>query len=321
MSNLGGHDLETLLEAFARGRQARPARLFIAYTIKGFGLPIAGHKDNHAGLMKPAQIAGLRVPMGIRQGHEWEPFEGLGATASELGEFLAGTAARSEAFARLRKRRASRPPPASPMPKQPSMSTQAGFRALLHDIAKREDRLGGADRHHLARCDGVDQPWRLGEPARAVLRGGINRGPFPQPNIASAHNWSMRPRGQHFELGIAEINLFCMLSAMGLADDLFGERLLPIGTLYDPFIARGLDALNYACYQDARFLLVATPSGVTLAPEGGAHQSIDPPLIGMAQDGLTSFEPAFADELAVILRWGFEHIQAPPRDTTADRFT
>ena len=96
---------------------------------------------------------------------------------------------------------------------------------------------------------------------------------------------------------------------MGLSHSLFGARLIPIGTLYDPFIARGLDALNYACYQDARFILVATPSGVALAPEGGAHQSIGSPLIGIAQPGLTSYEPAYADELSLILRWAFEHIQ------------
>src|SRR3546814_7543467 len=78
-------------------------------------------------------------------------------------------------------------------------------------------------------------------------------------------------------------------------------------TLYDPFIMRGLDALNYACYQDARFILVATPSGVTLAPEGGAHQSVSTPLIGLAQDGLASFEPAFVDELSTILAWSFDY--------------
>jgi pyruvate dehydrogenase E1 component len=111
------------------------------------------------------------------------------------------------------------------------------------------------------------------------------------------------------ELGIAEMNLFLMLSGLGLSHSLFGERLLPIGTLYDPFIARGLDALNYACYQDSRFILVATPSGVTLAPEGGAHQSISSPLIGLAQDGLAAFEPAFVDELGVILRFGFDYVQ------------
>ena len=102
---------------------------------------------------------------------------------------------------------------------------------------------------------------------------------------------------------------------MGLSHSLFGTRLLPIGTVYDPFIERGLDALNYACYQDARFLLVATPSGLTLAPEGGAHQSISTPLIGLTQHGLTTFEPAFADELAAMMRWSFEHLQRDAPDT------
>src|SRR3712207_1745645 len=105
------------------------------------------------------------------------------------------------------------------------------------------------------------------------------------------------------------MNLFLTLSALGLSHSVFSARLLPIGTLYDPFIARGLDALNYACYQDARFILAATPSGVSLAPEGGAHQSIGTPLIGMAQDGLAAFEPAYVDELSVVLRWAFDHLQ------------
>jgi pyruvate dehydrogenase E1 component len=105
------------------------------------------------------------------------------------------------------------------------------------------------------------------------------------------------------------MNLFILLSALGLSHSINGERLLPIGTLYDPFIARGLDALNYACYQDARFMLVATPSGITLAGEGGAHQSIAEPLIGLAQDGLASFEPAYVDELAAIMSWAFSYMQ------------
>jgi pyruvate dehydrogenase E1 component len=132
---------------------------------------------------------------------------------------------------------------------------------------------------------------------------------FREEKVVSAQRWAMSPQGQHIELGIAESNLFLQLAALGLSAPLFGTRLLPIGTLYDPFIKRGHDALNYACYQDARFILVATPSGVTLAPEGGAHQSIGEPLVGIAQPGLASFEPAFADELAVLLRWAFAEIQ------------
>jgi pyruvate dehydrogenase E1 component len=121
----------------------------------------------------------------------------------------------------------------------------------------------------------------------------------------------MSPEGQHVELGIAEQNLFLVLAGLGLADRLYGARLLPIGTVYDPFVNRGLDALIYACYQDARFLLVSTPSGLTLAPEGGQHQSVNTPLIGMAADRLASFEPAHADELAILLRHAFDHMQKP----------
>ena len=132
---------------------------------------------------------------------------------------------------------------------------------------------------------------------------------FKSERIPSTFNWEFSPKGQHIELGIAETNLFILLSALGLSHSINGERLLPIGTLYDPFVARGLDALNYACYQDARFIVVGTPSGITLAGEGGAHQSIAEPLIGMAQDGLASFEPAYVDELAVILAWAFAYIQ------------
>ena len=132
---------------------------------------------------------------------------------------------------------------------------------------------------------------------------------FKSENIPSTAKWEFAPEGQHIELGIAEMNLFLLLGAAGLSHSLFGKRLIPIGTVYDPFVARGLDALNYACYQDARFMIVGTPSGITLAPEGGAHQSIGSPLIGMSQDGLASFEPAFVDELAVIMNWAFKYMQ------------
>ena len=145
---------------------------------------------------------------------------------------------------------------------------------------------------------------------RGVFHSSERADTFSDEKVASPQKWRMAPAGQHIELGIAEHNLFLLLGQLGLADKFWGERLLPIGTVYDPFINRGLDALIYACYQGARFMIVATPSGITLAPEGGAHQSINTPLIGMAQDGLHYFEPAYADELAAIMAHGFAHMQA-----------
>jgi pyruvate dehydrogenase E1 component len=188
------------------------------------------------------------------------------------------------------------------------MATQTGFGALLNEIGRGDSGL--AQRIVTTSPDVTVStnlgPWvnRRGLFARETMKD-----TFKSEHIPSTFNWEFSPRGQHIELGIAEMNLFINLSALGLSHTIYGERLLPIGTLYDPFIARGLDALNYACYQDARFIVVATPSGITLAGEGGAHQSIAEPLIGLAQDGLASFEPAYVDELAVIMQWAFGYIQ------------
>ncbi|QEX21158.1 pyruvate dehydrogenase E1 component [Hypericibacter adhaerens] len=307
MGNLGGHDLPSLLEAFEAARTHDRPVCFIAYTIKGFGLPLAGHKDNHAGLMTPAQMEQFRQAMRIREGQEWELFEGLDLPVESLEAFLAAVP-----FNQAGPRRYRAPMVPTPdrleITAQPAMSTQQGFGLLLHEVAKGETELA---RRIVTTSPDVTVSTNLG--AWVNRRGLFAREAmadlFRDERIPSTYNWTFSPQGQHIELGIAEMNLFILLSALGLSHSIFGERLLPIGTVYDPFIERGLDALNYACYQDARFILAATPSGVTLAPEGGAHQSIATPLIGMAQDGLASFEPAFVDELATILRWSFDYIQ------------
>ncbi len=306
MNNLGGHDLAAIIAAFDAIDHDRPV-CFIAYTIKGYGLPFAGHKDNHAGLMTPAQMETFRQAMNIRPGHEWDRFEGLRQSETDIQGFLdrvpfAQADSRNLAAARIEI------PEDLAVTIQPEMATQQGFGALLNEIAREKTPL--AARIVTASPDVTVStnlgPWvnRRGLFAREALAD-----TFKSERIPSTFNWEFSPKGQHIELGIAEMNLFIALSALGLSHAINGERLLPIGTLYDPFIARGLDALNYACYQDARFILVATPSGITLSPEGGAHQSIAEPLIGMAQDGLAAFEPAFVDELAVILAFALDYIQ------------
>ena len=304
MTNLAGNDLPTLIESFGSIDHDRPT-CFICYTIKGFGLPFAGHKDNHAGLMTEKQMDALRSAMRIRPGHEWDKFEGL----TEPEPLLQAILDRAPTAADVQQETAAiEVPDELPVAISPVMSTQAGFGALLNEIGKQKSAL--AERLVTASPDVTVStnlgPWvnRRGLFAKQALAD-----TFKSERIPSTYRWEFSPNGQHIELGIAEMNLFILLSALGLSHAINGERLLPIGTLYDPFIARGLDALNYACYQDARFILVATPSGITLAPEGGAHQSIMQPLIGMAQDGLASFEPAFVDELAVVLAWALAYIQ------------
>ncbi|MBU1379135.1 MAG: transketolase [Alphaproteobacteria bacterium] len=310
MINLGGHCIETLTEAFDAAQDDTPT-MFIAYTVKGFGLPLQGHKDNHAGLMTPTQVEALRQTMGVAEGQEWEPMAGL--TSEQADAVTAFVAAAP--FAQPATRQFKAPPVPVPnradfpSPDGAEQSTQQAFGRILLDLAKSGHPL--ADRIVTTSPD-VTVSTNLGGfvNQRGLFRRSETADVFRDAKIPSPQRWAGKTAGQHVELGIAEHNLFLNLAAFGLSAPLFGERLLPIGTVYDPFISRGLDALNYACYQDARFMLVATPSGLTLGPEGGAHQSIYTPLIGIGQPGLTYFEPAFVDELAEVMRWSFGHMQA-----------
>jgi pyruvate dehydrogenase E1 component len=312
-SDLGGHCMDSLVEAFEEAARDDVPTLFIAWTIKGRGLPFAGHKDNHAGLMNPTQMAALRETMRVAAGREWDKLEGVGGNAAGAVEALLERTRiardkRGRAFGQF-------DVPAIPAPAGEEQSTQAAFGRILLDLAKSGAPL--ADRL-LTTSPDVTVSTNLGGwvNQRGLFRRDEKPDIFAQEKIASAQKWSAAKSGQHIELGIAENNLFLMLAAAGLAGDLFGTRLAPIGTLYDPFIARGLDALNYACYQDARFILVATPSGVTLGPEGGAHQSINPPLIALGQPGLRHYEPAYADELALMIEDAFRLIDAPDGEST-----
>ena len=306
MTNLGGHDMESVLEAFESVTSDQPT-CFLAYTIKGYGLPFAGHKDNHSGLMSPDDVEAMRASHGVAPGEEWEPFSGLDVAEADMRRFLAGVPFNQ---------RVSRRPSAAVIPvpetiaprRSAATSTQETFGRALDTIA----RTGGplADRIVTTSPD-VTVSTNLGGwvNRRRLFHHKPQEDMFSKEQIGSFQQWVVSAKGQHVELGIAEHNLFLMLAAAGLSHSLFGERLIPIGTVYDPFIERGLDALTYALYQDARFILVATPSGITLAPEGGAHQSTTTPLLGMGKDHLSSFEPAFADELLAILRWAFKYVQ------------
>ena len=318
MTNLGGHDIEAVLDALqtAAAEGDRPT-CFIAYTIKGMGLPFAGHKDNHSGLMTREQMEAFRSGMRIRPGHEWDLFEGLDLPAGEMARFVSGVpfAAPLTPQGRVFTAPAIPLPAAVPVGKLAgrTLSTQTGFGEILGEIGRAEGPWREAASRMLTTSPDVTVSTSLGPwvNRRGLFDRHVRNDVFRDTKVASMQRWGMSPAGQHIELGIAEQNLFLLLGAAGLSHALNGARLLPVGTVYDPFVNRGLDALIYACYQDARFLLVSTPSGISLAPEGGQHQSVNTPLLGMALDRLASFEPAYVDELAIMLRWALGHMQAP----------
>ena len=289
MTNLGGHDMEAIIHGFEQAAKSDTPTCFIAYTIKGFGLPLAGHKDNHAGIMNDDQIAKLQSELGIAAGQEWQPFAGIEKDEKGLRVFLDAVPFKSRVRSDQKTKPAAIAVHELVPPKAERMSTQEAFGKIMNELGRGQTPLAARSPFHTKRREDI----------------------FRQMHVPSPQKWAQDPKGQHIELGIAENNLFLLLGALGLATDLFDARLLPVGTLYDPFIARGLDAMTYAAYQDARFMLVSTPSGITLGAEGGAHQSVFTPLIGIGHANLAYFEPAYADELAAIMTWGFDHMQRP----------
>ncbi len=298
VGDLGGHDLKLILEALAEaeGDSDRPC-VILAHTIKGWGLPFAGDPLNHTMLLTQAQIDALGRSLGIAPGEEWAGFPAESPEAEWIRRLPplftppAPVVSAPEIPERLEE--------ASPA----ETSTQEALGRILGTLS----RLPIADRIVTVSADVA---------VTTHLAGWINRKgvyfPGAKPDffseIPQAVQWKESPAGQHIELGIAEHNLFLLLGALGLTGELSGVPLLPIGTLYDPFVNRGLDALYHALYSGAKFVLAATPSGVSLSPEGGAHQSVITPGIGIGLPGCVYFEPAFAQEVEWILLEGLRRL-------------
>ena len=309
MSNLAGNDVEAVLEAFIEADNDDIPTCFIAYTIKGFGLPLAGHKDNHAGLMNNEQMESYKNNLNIKNGQEWDYYSGLDSSEDIIKDFLSKNSF-YKGQKRLFRDQEINVPNKLHYKNSQSSNTQEVFGRILNEIGKNESDLS---KRIVTFSPDVTVSTSLGGwvNQKQIYNREHKEDIFHNEKVVSAQKWHASPNGQHFELGIAENNLFLALGAAGLSDKMFGASLIPIGTIYDTFISRGLDALNYAVYQDSRFLLVATPSGISLGPEGGAHQSIITPLIGIGQPNLLMFEPTYADELEVILRYTFSHMQRP----------
>lgn len=304
MANLGGHCVPTLCETFENIKDDKPTA-FIAYTIKGWGTPLAGHKDNHAGLMTKAQMDSFKIKFGINDGDEWNRFSDE-KEYNKLDEYLKNLPFQKAGHRKYKSQKIS--VDENIFIKETKISTQNAFGKILDQYANNDTEFSN---RIVTTSPDVSVSTNLGPwiNKKGLFNRNESSDTFRDRKIPSAQKWIFSTSGQHIELGIAEMNLFLLLGAAGLSHELFGERLFPIGTVYDPFISRGLDAMNYACYQDARFMIVGTPSGISLAPEGGAHQSIGTPLIGISQPGLLSYEPAFADELSAIMNYGFNYLQ------------
>lgn len=286
MSNLGGHDLGALDRAFLTIDDTRPTVVF-AYTVKGFRLPIQGHPQNHSALLTEEQMARLAVDLGADHAHPWTRFPDGSGPALLC----------AETTRRLRRDdTAESTPPEVPVdfgrtPTTTGNTQEALGRALL-DLTRQAPLA--ADRVVTVSPD-VSSSTNLGGWVNKVgvwsLREGVDW--FADDPDTILH-WQEQPTGQHIELGIAETNLVGLLGELGATWSRWGQPLLPIGVLYDPFVARALEPWTFGIYAGGQSILVGTPSGVSLAAEGGAHQSIITPSIGLEQPGCIAYEPAFA---------------------------
>ena len=295
LGDLGGHDLRELLAAFqaADAESGRPTVLF-AYTMKGWGLPFAGDPLNHSALLSPAQVDALRVELGMPEDDDWPCFaadspEGQTCHAAARRLYPDGPAPAGQPVAVS----VDDVPWTLPTRAHASISSQEVFGNALVELS----RIGGpiGERIVTASPD-VTISTNLGG---WVNRTGVwaeNASQAPATAVPRLLRWEPGPTGQHIELGISEMNLFMLLGQLGLSHELNGELLLPVGTVYDPFVCRGLDALIYGVYSESKFVFAGTPAGVTLSPEGGAHQSAITASIGLELPNLTLYEPCFARE-------------------------
>jgi len=308
MTNLAGHDLASLEEAFSKYKSDNNPTCFICYTVKGFGLPLAGHKDNHSGIMNLEQFKLYQKKMKINKGKEWDKIEGIKASLSQFDNFITNNVLSNSKKSRIMDDEKIIIPSIENINFNKKISTQEVFGKLLNELGKKND---GNIKRIVTTSPDVTVSTNLGGwvNQKNIFSTFKKSDVFGEKKVFSAQKWKYLPNGQHIELGIAENNLFLLLASLGISDKIFGKRIIPIGTIYDTFISRGLDALNYATYIDARFILVGTPSGVTLSHEGGAHQSIITPNIGISQPNLVYYEPCYADELNFLLFWAFNFIQ------------
>ncbi len=307
LADLGGHDLKKILSCFAEADQVKDQPVVIlAYTVKGWGLPLAGDPLNHSKLMNAEQMGALRQRLEIPGEDEFPKFVQGSAESNYIEAWVESLA--KQAAGQGSEEISDDPyiPDSLDSTFRGEISTQQALGSLLNELA-RNPEVGART---VTTSPDVASSTNLGGwiNKMGVYRHQQATDYFRENAIPLTLKWEQSPHGHHIELGISENNFFSMLNALGRAKELSGKTLLPIGTIYDPFICRGLDALIYAAYSKSKFIFAGTPSGISLSAEGGAHQSTICPGIGLQLPNLVCYEPAFAQELEWILLAGLRNL-------------
>ena len=306
LADLGGHDLSMVVDAYERAARVRGKPVvIIAYTIKGWGLPIAGDPLNHSMLLTAEQMDALQEQLGVPKGR---PFEGF-ARGSAESEYIENCKARLSACTQE-----SAPsllqPNAIPESLGASYKARRSTQQVLGSMLTALSRWPDVAKRVVTTSPDVASSTNLGGwiNKMGVYSSQARINYFQQVGVRQVLNWEESPRGQHIELGISENDFFLLLGALGLSSETLGHCLLPVGTIYDTFISRGLDALKYGLYSGSKFIFVGSPSGISLSREGGAHQSLITPSIGAELPNLVYYEPCFGQELEWIFLGGLRNL-------------
>lgn len=301
--DLGGHDIRLLLNTYRQIDPSRPTVIF-AYTVKGRGLATEGHPNNHSAQLTEAQMAELADLSGMSLQSPWQKFA-PGTKESEVCMKTSRWLGRPETpvhpVAVL--------PDSLPWAYKAVLSTQAALGRFLSDLKRGAPEAATrvvtlspdvASSTNLGGWINKTGIWSVGE-----------RQDWFDDDAERMLKWAEGAQGQHIELGIAEVNLVSLAGELGATWSRWGQPVIPMATIYDPFVSRALEPWSYGMYAGGQSILIGTPSGVTLAPEGGAHQSITTPSIGLEQPGCTAWEPAFAQDLEWCLLHAMNQIGRP----------
>ena len=308
--NLGGHDFAMLREAFAEVNMDQGPNVVFAYTMKGWMLPSVGDPQNHNVVLSHDQMEQLRAQLGIAEDEVWSGFDPKSATGRLCAKTRKRLMVEEKSGVSLPQLQV---PPDFGRGYRGNMSTQQIFGLVLTDIARNLPEV--AERVVTLSPDVASSTNLGGWINKVGVWTRTEREPLPEEEVVRALKWEESLQGQHIELGISENSFFMTLGQLGLSFEMNGELLFPIGTLYDPFIRRGLDAFVYSLYSGAKFIVVGTPSGITLAPEGGAHQSLVTPSVGLEMPDLAFYEPCFGQELEWIMLSALEQIRLRGQST------
>lgn len=313
--DLGGHDLGSLLDAFAAADAVidRPSVIF-AFTIKAWRLPTQGHPANHSALLSVAQWEQLADALGAYATDPWARFP-EGSAEADLCHRAAANLEREATTL------AAGPavPPDVGRVHAGAASTQQAFGRFFVDLT-----------HHAPHVAAQVVTVSPDVASSTNLGGWINRVGIWNPgdrvdwfadDTDTLVKWRESSHGQHIELGIAEGNLVGLLSELGATWSRDGQALLPVGTIYDPFVNRALEPWSFGMYSGGQSILVGTPSGVTLAPEGGAHQSVITPSVGLEQPRCVAWEPAFGQDLEWTLLEALGRLGRPDGSSAYFRLT